>query len=319
MKLQKFFNRNLRTLIFFVTTRCPLKCKHCFYANELNQQNIKELTVEEIEKIADNLPHLEYLQLSGGEPFMREDLVELVEIFFKRGLKKVIIPTNGFFTKQIVSKVQKMKNKGFNFSIMISVDGFKDLHNEIRGRDCFDNAMQTFDELKKIGVEAGFNVALSKINYSTYINLLKFLKTKTNNLDPILVRAKPGVMITAEEFKKIASEIEKITSEKLNPFYKKRKQILDEIYCSILEGKPVPYKCLAGEIIAVLEPDGQVRSCEIRKKLGNVRENNYNINEILKLDKIPKRCRNCIHPCFIGPSMSYSPKWMAKNILYQFV
>ncbi|MEK6875340.1 MAG: radical SAM protein [Nanoarchaeota archaeon] len=316
-KVKRFIRPQLRTLIFFVTTKCPLRCKHCFYNDELNK-DIRELNLVEIKKISNNLPHLEYLQLSGGEPFLRGDLVEILEIFFKKGLKKAIIPTNGYFTENTVSMVKKMKQKRFNFQIMISIDGFRELHNEIRGRDCFDRALETFDELKKLGVNVGFNPSLSKLNYNTYIDLLKFLKERTNSIDPILVRGKKGITLSAEEFKKIKSEVENITSRGLSPFYKKRQQMLNEIYCDILGGNKVPYKCLAGEIIAVLEPDGGVRSCEIRKKLGNARDYNYDINKILKMDKIPFRCSNCIHPCFIGPSMSYSPKWLLKNILFQY-
>ena len=314
----KFFDRRLRTLIYFVTTKCPLKCKHCFYNSELNQK-MDELSLEEITKIARNLPDLELLQLSGGEPFLREDLVEIVEVFFKNGLKKVTIPTNGFFTKSTLEKVKKMQEKKFNFQIMVSIDGFRDVHNKIRGRDCFDNALETFDELKKRGVNVGFNVALSKMNYDYFEDLLKFLKKRTNNIDPILVRAKPDVMLSADEFERIIPLLEKLTFRGLSRFYKKRKHHLHKIYCSILRGENVPFKCLAGEIIAVLEPDGNVRSCEIMGKLGNVRENDYNLKEILKRRDIPKRCKNCIHPCFIGPSMSYDAKWMLKNIMSQFV
>src|SRR3989344_6394235 len=309
IKIQKFFNRRLRTLIFFVTTKCPLKCKHCFYSNELNKKT-DELTLDEIEKIASNIPDLEYLQLSGGEPFMRKDLIELMDVFHKRGIKKMIIPTNGYFVKQTIDKVKEMKKRNFNFQIMISIDGFKDLHNQIRCKDCFDNAMQTFGELTKLGVNIGFNVALSKMNYDSYIDLIKFLKTKTDDIDPILVRAKPDVMLSAKEFKSITSQIEILTSEKLTSFYKKRRQMLNEIYCNVLDGKPLPYKCLAGEIIAVLEPDGQVKACEMLNNLGNVRDYNYDILEILKKRKIPYRCKDCIRPCFVGPSMSYDLKWL---------
>lgn len=317
IKPQKFFDRRLKTLIFFVTTKCPLRCEHCFYNSELNQ-GIKELTLKEIEKISNKLPDLEILQLSGGEPFMREDLIEILGLFFKRGLKKAIIPTNGYFVENTIEKFKKMKEKGFNIQIMISLDGFRELHNKIRGRDCFDNALRTFDELNKLGAKVGFNPALSKLNYDSYIDLLKFIRKRTNIIDPILVREKPDVMLNAEEWKKIKPYVEKLTLEGLSRFYKKRKKLLNEVYYKILKGEKVPYKCLAGEIIAVLEPDGQVRSCEIRKKLGNVRDYEYDILKILKLDNIPKRCKNCIHPCFIGPSMSYDPKWLLKNIISQF-
>jgi len=314
----KFFNRNLRTIIFFVTSRCPLSCKHCFYNSELNQP-IKELSLTEIERIANNLKHLEYLQLSGGEPFVRNDIPEIAEIFFKRGLKKLIIPTNGYLTEQVIKQAEKMKKAGYNFSITISLDGFKKIHNSIRGRDCFNNAMETFDRLNKLKIETGFIVSLSKLNYTEYISLIKFLKTKTDKIDPVLVRAKPNIMLSVQEFEKIRPDIEKLVYSKLTPYYKAHKHLLNNIYLGVMKGKPVPYKCLAGTTIAVIEPDGQVRSCEMRKKLGNLRDYNYNINKILKLDKIPKRCNNCIHPCFIGPSMSYSVKWLTKNIVSQYV
>ena len=126
-------------------------------------------------------------------------------------------------------------------------------------------------------------------------------------------------MLSAKEFKSITSQIEILTSEKLTSFYKKRRQMLNEIYCNVLDGKPLPYKCLAGEIIAVLEPDGQVKACEMLNNLGNVRDYNYDILEILKKRKIPYRCKDCIHPCFVGPSMSYDLKWLTKNFIYQYV
>lgn len=314
----KFFNRKLRTLIFFVTTKCPLRCQHCFYNSELNQ-NIKELSLPEIEKIASHMPHLEYLQLSGGEPFARNDIAEIGKIFFKRGLKKLIIPTNGYLSESVLSQAKKMKDLGFNFSITISIDGFMELHNKIRGRDCFNQAMDTFDKLKKMGIETGFIVSLSKLNYKDYIPLIKFLRIKSTNIDSVLVRAKPNIMLSAKEFEKIRPELEKIVYSSLTPFYRQRKKLLNDIYLNVLKGKPVPYKCLAGKTIAVLEPDGQVRSCEILKKLGNIRDYNYDINRVLKLDNIPSRCKDCIHPCFIGPSMSYSVKWMAKNIVSRYV
>jgi len=319
VKISRFFKRRLRTLIFFVTTKCPLKCKHCFYTKELNNSQVKELSLKEIEKISNNLPYLEYLQLSGGEPFARDDITEIAEIFFRRGLKKLIIPTNGYLQESAIKQARKMKEKGYNFSINVSIDGFEETHNSIRGKNCFNRALETFDKLKEMKVETGFIVSLSKLNYEGYLDLIKFLKKRTNNIDSVLVRAKPGIMLTADEFNKIRPELERLTCDHLSKFYQQRKKLLNNVYCNVINGKPVPYKCLAGKIIAVLEPDGQVRSCEIFGKLGNVRDYNYDINKILKLDKIPRRCKDCIHPCFLGPSMSYSITWLTKNIISQYV
>jgi len=96
------------------------------------------------------------------------------------------------------------------------------------------------------------------------------------------------------------------------------RKMLNNFYLRILGGGNLPFQCLAGKIIAVLEPDGSVRTCELRKKLGNVRDYDYDMKKILKLDNVPRNCKGCIHPCFIGPSMSYSPKWLIKSIISQY-
>lgn len=315
-QINKFFNKELRTLIFFITTKCNCHCKHCFYSTN---RNVNELTLNEIEKIIKNLPYLETVQFSGGEPFIREDLYDIIKLFVNKGVKKIGIPTNGFFTEKIISQAKKIKELNVDISINVSIDGFKDLHNKIRGIDCWDNAIDTFKQLRKNGIKSGFLIAVSKINYPCVIKLMEYLsKLNPSFINPIIVRAKPEIMLSPEQFKEIRPTLEKFICKYENKFYIARQKLLYNIYYDILSGKELPYKCQAGKIIAVLEPDGGVRSCELRRVLGNVRDNNYNINKILKLDKIPNRCKDCIHPCFIGPSMSYSIKWMLKNILYQY-
>lgn len=316
-KINKFYNKQIRELIYFVTSKCPLRCAHCFYNNELNR-NIKELTLEEIEKVSKKLPYLESLQLSGGEPFLRPDLDKLIGIFVKNGVKHVGIPTNGFFKKQTLDITKKIKKFDVDLSISISIDGFKDQHNKIRGRDCFDKAIETFKALKKEGIKTGFSASLSRLNYESYIKLIKYLQEfNPDFINVIIVRAKPDIMISSEQFMKIRPELERLTLKYMNKFYRKRQKLLNDVYQKVLNGKILPFRCLAGRIIAVLEPDGYVRSCELRSKLGNVRDYDYSIKKILKLDNIPKNC-TCIHSCFIGPSMSYSLKWMTKNVLFQF-
>ena len=90
-------------IILYVTNRCNLKCDHCFYWDSLNKDSY-ELSVEEISKIVDSLQHLISLSLTGGEPFLRKDLSEIVEIFVRKGkVKEIGIASNGFMSNAIVS------------------------------------------------------------------------------------------------------------------------------------------------------------------------------------------------------------------------
>jgi len=287
----------------------------CCYSAELNRQ-VNELTLEEIEKITDYLPNLETLQVSGGEPFLRKDLYEVLEIFSRKcpHLKQIGIPTNGILQDVILSQCKKISRLYPELSITVSIDGYKELHNEIRGVDCWDKAIETFKKLKMAGIKTSVNISLSKLTYDSYINSIKFINTLgPDDICIGLVRGKPDLMLSAEEFKKIRPEIERLILWHRTPFYEKRQKLLNDAYYQVLSGKKLPYRCWAGKIIAVLEPDGGVRSCEMRKVLGNVRDYDYNIKEILKLDNIPKDC-SCIHGCFVGPSMSYSLPWILRNL-----
>src|ERR1041384_2296507 len=82
----------LGTLILFVTSRCNAKCETCFYWQELNQPG--DMTFAQIERIAQTMPPITDLWLSGGEPTLRRDLNEIIELFVRHnGVRRVIIPT----------------------------------------------------------------------------------------------------------------------------------------------------------------------------------------------------------------------------------
>ena len=95
-------------VIFFVTNKCNSKCKHCFYWRNLNS-NKNELTLEEIDKITKNSGKIQVLLLSGGEPFLRKDLFEIISLFIKNaGVKVISIPTNAILTKEIKEQTERL-------------------------------------------------------------------------------------------------------------------------------------------------------------------------------------------------------------------
>ena len=69
--------RRFNLLIFFVTSRCNAKCDFCFYWDHLNHQG--DLTLDEIRKISATMPPFHRLLFSGGETFMRKELVDIVQ------------------------------------------------------------------------------------------------------------------------------------------------------------------------------------------------------------------------------------------------
>ncbi|MCG2717615.1 MAG: radical SAM protein, partial [Nanoarchaeota archaeon] len=124
--LKHYFKQGLRILvgkraklpsyiIFFVTTKCNARCNHCFFWKNLNK-NKNELSFEEIEKLSLSLKKVSNLSISGGEPFLREDLPKICELFCKNnGLKKLHIPTNGLMTE----RTKKMLEEKQTFTPLI--------------------------------------------------------------------------------------------------------------------------------------------------------------------------------------------------------
>src|SRR3989344_921381 len=110
-------------LIFFVTSRCNLRCEHCFFWRELNQAK-KELSLEEIDKVTKNMDPLLLLRMTGGEPFLRTDLPEIAGLFYKNaGMRNLGINTAGFFTKRIVESVKKILSQyPIDLDVVVSID-----------------------------------------------------------------------------------------------------------------------------------------------------------------------------------------------------
>ncbi len=150
--IQGVKEKKLRNLTFFITTRCNSKCKHCFYWKSLN--DVKELSLEEIEKILSKFNNIYAVSISGGEPFIRKDIDEIIKLIVKyTGAKVIDIPTNCLVNvKDRFEKILK-DNPETNFSIVCSLDGMKEEHDFIRGVDGgFEKTLgmiNDFSDLKK--------------------------------------------------------------------------------------------------------------------------------------------------------------------------
>ena len=94
---------------FFLTRRCNAKCPFCFYISKQDAavSASPELSIDEIEKIAPQLGKLLWLAFSGGEIFLRSDLVEITKLFYKTNKPAIILlPTNGLLQDTIYHNVE---------------------------------------------------------------------------------------------------------------------------------------------------------------------------------------------------------------------
>jgi MoaA/NifB/PqqE/SkfB family radical SAM enzyme len=151
-----------------VTYRCNAKCNMCD-AWKYPTKNSEEIGLDIIEK----LPQTFFTNITGGEPFIRQDLPEIVEIL-KRKTKRIVISTNGYFTDRIVSLCERYPNIG----IRISIEGLPKTNDEIRGiPDGFDRGLRTLLKLRAMGIEdIGFAMTVQDSNCRDLLPLYHLAK-----------------------------------------------------------------------------------------------------------------------------------------------
>lgn len=146
-----------------VTYRCPMRCKMCnIWANPTNPKD--EFKPETLRK----LPRLNSVNVTGGEPFVREDIEEIVKILLTK-TDRIVFSTSGYFSDRIIALAKKYPQLGFR----ISIEGLSCKNDELRGRTGgFDKGLSTLLELRRMGVkDIGFGITVSNNNSEDMLNL----------------------------------------------------------------------------------------------------------------------------------------------------
>jgi len=150
------------TLTFSVTGMCQSRCKTCNIGIHFHQnpREIKklDLKIDEIERFFQSLGYAYFLNISGGEPFLRNDLAEIVALALKYLKPRIIhIPTNAFMpekiertTRAILDTINRYDGN-IPFTVKPSIDGIGSKHDEIRGLPGnFERLKETIRRLKDV-------------------------------------------------------------------------------------------------------------------------------------------------------------------------
>ncbi len=148
-----------------VTYRCNARCTMCNRYKEPSRPE-DELSIETIRR----LPPMYFTNITGGEPFIREDLKEIVRELYKKS-DRIVISTNGFFTERIIDLCKEFPNVG----IRISIEGLENTNNEIRGlEDGYNRGYTTLKKLREMGMtDVGFGMTVQDKNAPDLVPLYK--------------------------------------------------------------------------------------------------------------------------------------------------
>ncbi|HQO38340.1 MAG TPA: radical SAM protein [Candidatus Omnitrophota bacterium] len=157
-----------KEILIAITYRCNAKCHMC---NTWMYPSKAEAEIQPGDLLS--LPEVAFCNLTGGEPFIREDLGEFVRVMRDKA-RRIVISTNGYYTDRIVALAKKYPELGFR----VSIEGMPAVNDSLRGlKDGFDRGLRTLLELDELGrKDIGFGITLSDKNINDLMPLYQLSK-----------------------------------------------------------------------------------------------------------------------------------------------
>lgn len=295
-QLLQFSNQNRPLVVWNMTNRCNLSCRHC-YINAEDRRYRDELTNDEAQIFIRDLADMQVpvLLFSGGEPLLRQDIFELGSMAAELGLRPVI-SSNGTLIDR--SLARRIKEAGFQY-VGISIDGAPATHDDFRNRPgAFAAALKGLRACLEEGVKTGIRFTVNRYNQADLPEVLNIVEREGIPRFCMyhLVYAGRGERMadmdtSREEKRQILDwlsdrtvdlyrrgvEVEILTTDNhadgiylLNRIRREEPERVDEII-SLLE---MHGGCSAGTKFANVDPRGNVHPCQFWQDyvVGNVRE-----------------------------------------------
>ncbi|MDE7471153.1 MAG: radical SAM protein [Paramuribaculum sp.] len=302
-----------------LTYRCPMRCEMCNIWKYPTDRN-KEIKVEELK----SLPKLRFINLTGGEPFVREDLIEIVEECY-RHTDRIVISTSGWFEDRIIELCRKYPKIG----IRISIEGLSGKNDELRGRyGGFDKALRTLLMLKEMGVkDIGFGCTVSNHNSEDMLALYRLsqalgLEFATAAFHNSFYFHKTDNTITNRE--KVCGDFCKLIEMQLKERHPKSwfRAYFNMGLINYIEGNRRLLPCEAGSTNFFIDPEGEVYPCNGMEErywlesMGNLRTASFvEIWNSDQAERVRARVRNCEKNCWmVGTAAPVMKKYIAKPL-----
>ena len=160
--LLQFSKDKKPVVVWNVTKRCNLRCVHC-YAQATAKADPDELTTKEGFALIEDLAQFgsPVILFSGGEPLMREDILDLIHKAVSLGMRAVL-STNGVLIDRALAR--ELKKLGLSY-VGISLDGLEEVHDKFRGvKGAFAKAMEAVENCQAEGIKVGLRFTINRLN-----------------------------------------------------------------------------------------------------------------------------------------------------------
>lgn len=350
---------NLTQAIIFITDQCNARCDFCFnsrlshFKDSAIKDSSKPLRLDEYEKISRKMKPLFQVVLGGGEPFLNMDIEKIGKAFYSNaGVRLISIPTNGLLTSRIAKKMEWLTEHcpKARINLILSIDAMEDTHNEWRRiPGCFKKALKVGEKVlelkkKRDNINLVVNTLVKEKNLKEIVTLNKLLVNKYGRgnfyhnlqLDQ-RIEAAPEIKRNKDKIMNIFRTIYLANTKRMNI----TKRLVDYFYIETINKlilrqittEKMSYKCLAGNKMCVILPDGNASACEpfIFEKgyesffRPNIRDYDYDYLKVRKDPRFQKiltfingnHCRLCSWSCSAAVSMVFYPRnWIIlKNLI----
>jgi radical SAM protein with 4Fe4S-binding SPASM domain len=291
-----------------VTYRCMGRCVMC------NTWQFPTSVGEEFPPVLlEKLPRLSFCNITGGEPFLRDDIEKIIQILANKS-NRLVISTNGYLVDRILDAARKHPNVGFR----ISMEGLSAANNILRGLDDgFDRGLRTVLGLKRLGVkDVGFGITVSDGNARDMLELYQLAKLMRVEFATAVVH-NSYYFHTYEnailEQASVKACFEELIAELLATWRIKNwfRAYFNHGLIRRVAGQPRLLPCRAGTDFFFLDPGGEVRPCNGMDErvwcvsMGNLTEQSFEeIWSSPRASEIRDRVGDCDRNCWMIGSAS---------------
>lgn len=300
--IKKQKNPPLSTFIA-VTLSCNSRCKMCdIWKNKTHNFMDPE--------ICKKLPNsLKMVDITGGEPFLHPNLLEIVKNIKNACPKaKILITTNGLLPEKIKYDAKKILAIDNKSALRISLDGWAKTHDMTRGiPGSFQKVLETIRILKKLQVkDLGIIFTLNKKNKGQVKKVLRFCRKERLNFSLNLIFDSPiyfgkghmNLRPDVFETEKVLKQVRNHFIFSLN-FKNWLKAYFYQMLIKYVKFQKRPIKCKAGINFFYLDPSGNLFYCHLKKwKIGNLKEELFSEIWENRNKKYLSKIRKC-HDCFM--------------------
>jgi len=312
-------------LIYQVTKRCNSKCSFC---SIWKQDASNELTVKDLDKLFSDpfFKELQWINLTGGEPFIRKDLDKVVGTMDRHldRLEIVSIPSNGFATERTIEGARKLLevlDQKRLLSVNISIDGIGKAHEENRGvPGCFPRAIASLEGLLELAqehenLEVGVEVVITNDNIDDLRDIYRHLKKYTDHINFTPVIMGPSSFFGKPDKNMGLSDSDIGKMERFFSWLSKKLPAYAYYFDKVLDikmderGGTRTYPCLGGYRTMYMDSKGEIYPCliaPVQMNLGNIRKKapmDIWFSEQAKLMRMAlkkwKFCKICTNNCDI--------------------